>query len=288
MTNNNGFTLIEAILVVIILGVIAMMGFMFIADSARTYQLVSAEGKLATEAWVALNRIARELSLADSQSISAPAAPAPPAATTAPTPSAATTSTGGTLTFTTITSNFPAGWNSAANCPNCADNSTSITYTLTGTQIIRNTAANASQVLADGITAFLVTRYRIDRGTVAGLGPAGYVAGSGIVDLENEAATFTLGQANDLLITMTSGASNGNIAHITPSNSLSYVNIFCALGTPNCTSGAWSTTAAKSDTYRLSAHYLTITLTKTDSTSGASVTLTQSVYPNSNFSFPIN
>jgi hypothetical protein len=45
---------------------------------------------------------------------------------------------------------------------------------------------------------------------------------------------------------------------------------------------------AAGDTYVLSAHYFDVSLTKQDPSTGAVVTLTQTVFPVSAFSFPVN
>lgn len=272
LSNNHGFTMIEMIMVVIILGIIAVMGFQFVGSSATTYEFVTAEGKVASEAWIAMNKITREaafsdLAYGDVNNISVPAFPVG-----APTSDS-------TLTFSTITNNFPTGWNAAANCANCVDHSTTISYTLNGTQLIRNTAANNNQLLADGITAFTVTRTRADRAVPGGLSNDG-IAGAVFL---NSSESVTSGQAVDMLIRMTSGASNGMIGRISFFDSgVKFANIYPTSG-PNAigaTNGG--------DAYTLSAHYLTVTITKNDPSSGISVTLTQTVYPNPNLLYPVN
>jgi prepilin-type N-terminal cleavage/methylation domain-containing protein len=272
MTNDGGFTLIEAVIVIVILGVIAVMGFSFVVSSADTYQMVTAEGRVATEVYSAMNRLTRELQFSDVLNVTTPAQ-------TVDGTSAASSS----LAFTTITSNFPTGWNAAVNCGNCVDNSTSITYSLNGSnQIIRNTAANNTQILADGITTFNVTMTRASRAAVVAPCPVTGVAGglcaataigSNLVVL-NAADTVTPGQALDLLLTV--GAKTTHVTNYIP---------FTFTGVVNPT---WTAVSAAGTAYTLSAKYLTITITKTDAISGVSVSLKQSVYPNSNLYYPVN
>jgi len=131
MKNNRGFTLIEIIMVISILGILSLISFAFMGRTASTYQMATSQGKMNGELWVAMERIVRELQYTGL-----------PANITAP----ALGGTGTTLTFTK-----PA-------CTICQDTATSVTYTLSGTQILRTTATLANQVLADGITAFTVTR----------------------------------------------------------------------------------------------------------------------------------
>jgi len=259
--NNRGFTMIEAVIVTAILGIIAVMGFSFIASSANTYVMATSQGKTAAEVYAAMNRITRELQYSDVNAVTAPTR-------TADGVSAAS----GTLTFTTLTNNYPTGWNLLANCANCVDHSTSITYSLAGNTLTRTTATSA-QTLADGITDFTVTMTMASRAAIAGGLGAATTAASNIVQL-NASDTITPGQATNLLLTV-----GGQTARLT--NYISSTHT----GTINST---WAAGSALGTAYTLSAKYLTITITKTDAASGASVTLTQSVYPNPNLSYPVN
>ncbi|MBI5179335.1 MAG: prepilin-type N-terminal cleavage/methylation domain-containing protein [Nitrospinae bacterium] len=131
MKNEKGFTLIEIIMVISILGVLSLISFAFLGRTADTYQMASSQGKMNGELWVATERMVRELQYTNaSGNITVPALGG----------------TGSTLTFTK-----PA-------CAICQDTSTAVSYTLTGTQILRTTAKMANQVVADGISAFTVAR----------------------------------------------------------------------------------------------------------------------------------
>lgn len=248
--DETGFTLMEAVIVIVILGVLAVIGFEFVASSANTYQLVTAEGRVATEVYSAMNRITRELQFSNVLNV------------TTPTQTADGTS---------------AAWNAAVNCANCVDNSTSITYSLNGSnQIIRSTATNNNQMLADGVTTFNVTMTRASRAAVGGgLGAAtSNLDGSSQYVVLNSADAVTPGQAVDLLLTV--GAETTHVMNYVPYTFTGVVN------------PVWGAVHAAGTAYTLSAKYLTITITKTDATSGVSVSLKQSVYPNSNLSFPVN
>lgn len=129
--DHNGFTLIEIIMVISILGVLSLISFAFLGRTADTYQMASSQGKMNGELWVGMERMVRELQYTNAAAnITAPALGA----------------TGSTLTFTK-----PA-------CAICQDTSTAVSYTLTGTQLLRTTATMANQIVADGITAFSVAR----------------------------------------------------------------------------------------------------------------------------------
>jgi prepilin-type N-terminal cleavage/methylation domain-containing protein len=261
--NNRGFTMIEAVIVTAILGIIAVMGFSFIASSANTYVMATSQGKTAAEVYAAMNRITRELQYSDVNAVTAPTR-------TADGVSAAS----GTLTFTTITNNSTNGWNSTSGgCTNCVDHATSITYSWDGASTLTRTTATSAQTLADGITDFTVTMTMASRAAIAGGLGAATTAASNIVQL-NASDTITPGQATNLLLTV-----GGQTARLT--NYISSTHT----GTINST---WAAGSALGTAYTLSAKYLTITITKTDAASGASVTLTQSVYPNPNLSYPVN
>ncbi len=270
--DETGFTLMEAVIVIVILGVLAVMGFEFVASSANTYQLVTAEGRVAAEAYSAMNRMTRELQFSDVLNVTTPTQTAD-----------GTSAASATLAFTTITSNFPTGWNAAVNCANCVDHSTSITYSLNGSnQIIRSTATDNNQILADGVTTFQVTMTRASRAAVVGTVPCpvglgaatSNVAGSSQYVVLSCADTVTPGQAADLLLTV--GAQTTHVTNYVP---------FTFTGVVNPT---WTAISAAGTAYNLASKYLTITITKTDATSGASVSLKQSVYQSSNLRYPVN
>jgi prepilin-type N-terminal cleavage/methylation domain-containing protein len=134
LLSKGGFTLIEMIMTITILGIVSLVGFGFISNSTGVFFSMKEETKISNEAWVAVERIVRELQCAGaSTNATAPALGA----------------VGSTLTFT-------ASYKTA--CAGCIDKSSAISYTLSNGQLLRTTATMANQVLADGITAFTVTR----------------------------------------------------------------------------------------------------------------------------------
>jgi prepilin-type N-terminal cleavage/methylation domain-containing protein len=71
--NNKGFTLIEIIIVIIVLGVLSVFGFSFISTAVNTYSKMEKQKSLFDQAVMAMERISRELR--DANSISSPANP---------------------------------------------------------------------------------------------------------------------------------------------------------------------------------------------------------------------
>lgn len=71
--NNKGFTLIEIIIVIIVLGVLSVFGFSFISTAVHTYSKMEKQKSLFDQAVMAMERISRELR--DANSISSPANP---------------------------------------------------------------------------------------------------------------------------------------------------------------------------------------------------------------------
>jgi len=69
--NNKGFTLIEIIIVIIVLGVLSVFGFSFISTAVHTYSKMEKQKGLFDQAVMAMERISRELR--DANSISLPA-----------------------------------------------------------------------------------------------------------------------------------------------------------------------------------------------------------------------
>jgi len=68
--NNKGFTLIEIIMVIIVLGILSIFGFSFLSTAIHTYSMMEKQKGLYDEAAMAMERISRELR--DAESISAP------------------------------------------------------------------------------------------------------------------------------------------------------------------------------------------------------------------------
>jgi prepilin-type N-terminal cleavage/methylation domain-containing protein len=70
MANNKGFTLIEIIIVIIVLGVLSIFGFSFLSTAIHTYSMMEKQKSLYDEAAMAMERISRELR--DAESITTP------------------------------------------------------------------------------------------------------------------------------------------------------------------------------------------------------------------------
>ena len=70
MANNKGFTLIEIIIVIIVLGVLSIFGFSFLSTAIHTYSMMEKQKSLFDQATMVMERISRELR--DAKSISAP------------------------------------------------------------------------------------------------------------------------------------------------------------------------------------------------------------------------
>lgn len=59
--NNKGFTLIEIIMVIIVLGVLSIFGFRFLSTSIHTYSMMEKQKGLFDQATMVMERISREL-----------------------------------------------------------------------------------------------------------------------------------------------------------------------------------------------------------------------------------
>ena len=70
MANNKGFTLIEIIIVIIVLGVLSVFGFSFISTAIHTYSKMEKQKSLFDQATMVMERISRELR--DAESITTP------------------------------------------------------------------------------------------------------------------------------------------------------------------------------------------------------------------------
>lgn len=68
-TDNAGFTLIEMIAALLLLGIIGVFGSMFLVNMVRSYQWANDNAHLAQKAQVALTRIAVEMSYANAGTV---------------------------------------------------------------------------------------------------------------------------------------------------------------------------------------------------------------------------
>ncbi len=144
-TEQHGFTLIELVTVIVVVGIIGGLTFAFLSSGANTYRLAASQQALHGEAWVAVERIVREVqSAVPPQSIP----PAPPRLTPVTLPAAG--GTGGTLAFDDITKTDPVI------CAKCEDRSTAITYSLLGNKLMRTGDVSGARPIASGVTAFTV------------------------------------------------------------------------------------------------------------------------------------
>lgn len=136
--NRNAFTLIEALMTLVILGVIGAGMAGALADHADMYSLTARRTRLHNLAWIALERAAVELSLA--------AASEGEEAVTVPARGASSSE----LVFSRP---------SAASCAACVDHSTQVAFRHTpGDHVLRRDTAQAPMApLAEGVTAFIVT-----------------------------------------------------------------------------------------------------------------------------------
>lgn len=116
MENDKGFTLIEIVMVVVVLGILSGFTFAFIRHATTTYSIGAKQRMLYQEASYAMERISRELR--DAISV-----------------------TSGSNLLTMVKPNRPTNVNSMDPSPN-------VEFRLTGNQLARNTIVMASHVAA--------------------------------------------------------------------------------------------------------------------------------------------
>jgi prepilin-type N-terminal cleavage/methylation domain-containing protein len=138
---NLGYTLIELVTVIVILGIIGAAASRHLVDALEIFMASSEETELAMETGATLERIARELTHA------APLAPG-----AEPVISPAMGATAGSLVFTRPSADV-------GRCGACVDHSTSVTFAfdLQNQRINRTTAQSGAEVLADNVVSFAVS-----------------------------------------------------------------------------------------------------------------------------------
>lgn len=67
--NKKGFTVVEIVVVIVLLGIIGLFGTMLLVNIVRSYQMAEDNAHLAQKAQIALTRIAVEMSYADEGSV---------------------------------------------------------------------------------------------------------------------------------------------------------------------------------------------------------------------------
>jgi len=121
LKSHSGFTMVEVIATMVILGILSVITMSFISDSAGIMNFVADEADIQNELWVAMERITRDAET-------------------------------GSIVINSATSiTIANAKRSSANCPNCQDNATTITYSLTGTTL--NRTGTGTFPIADSITA---------------------------------------------------------------------------------------------------------------------------------------
>ena len=120
--NSRGVTLIELITVIVVLGIVGLMGVSFLGNSMQAYIHIKERDQLYDEGRLALERVIREIRVADSIGT-------------------ITTGASAAISFTK-----PA----SAVSPN--DNSTAITFRLNGTQLRREANNAPTTVLTDRVS----------------------------------------------------------------------------------------------------------------------------------------
>lgn len=138
---NGGYTLIELVMVIVILGIIGAVSSHRLVDALDIFMASSEEAELAMETGAALERIARELAHA------APLTPGDEAVV-----SPARGATADSLVFTRPSAD-------AGRCAACVDHSTTVTFAFDPQNLRINRVSNQSgvTVLADNVVLFTVS-----------------------------------------------------------------------------------------------------------------------------------
>ncbi|OPY79708.1 MAG: hypothetical protein A4E64_00352 [Syntrophorhabdus sp. PtaU1.Bin058] len=118
-----GFTLIEAVMAIVVLSVLSLFTFSFMISSSRTYGIVKTQGELYQEAAYVLERISRELR--DGTYISAG-------------------STANSITFQKV------------NYSQTYDNSLDVGFYQSGTDLLRSSTNNPNKPFGSNVTGFSI------------------------------------------------------------------------------------------------------------------------------------
>lgn len=136
---NDGYTLIELVTVIVILGIIGAVSSHHLVDALDIFMASSEEAELAMETGAALERIAREL---------AHSAPLTPGGEAVISPTMGATAN--SLIFTRPSAD-------AGQCPACVDHSTKVSFDLQNQSLKRSTAQSDKVILADNVVSFEVS-----------------------------------------------------------------------------------------------------------------------------------
>jgi prepilin-type N-terminal cleavage/methylation domain-containing protein len=193
-SRQKGFTLIEVVMVIVLLGIIGLITFQVLFSGVETFAKARARKDLYDQARLALERMVREIRDAD-QIVS-------------PTPG----SSGSSINFTKVHTSP-------------ADSSTTITFQLNGANLERVGDASGTVVLASNVTAFQATQEA--KNLVMVTGDGGF--GSGVddnakkalfesfgytvtaIDDQNPQATFNTAAANNDVMYISESVTSGNV-----------------------------------------------------------------------------
>ena len=138
---DGGYTLIELVTVIVILGIIGVASSYHLVDAFAVFTASAEEVELAMETGSALERVAREL---------AHASPLSPGAESVTSPSKGAVAD--SLVFTRPSAD-------AGLCPACVDHSTAVSFSFDpqNLALVRSTAQSGAVILVDNVVSFTVT-----------------------------------------------------------------------------------------------------------------------------------
>lgn len=138
---SGGYTLIELVTVIVILGIIGAVSSYHLVDALEIFTASAEEAELAMETGAALERVARELAHC------APLAPGDEAVV-----SPARGASADSLVFTRPSAD-------AGRCPACVDHSTTVSFTFDpqSLTLVRASAQSGAVIMADNVVSFTVS-----------------------------------------------------------------------------------------------------------------------------------